>query len=163
MAKKLSTKNADQYNDPKHNYLQYWDNRQYEHAAEEIAIKRLLKNKTFDTAIDVGGGYGRLSVLLTEFAKEVYLCEPSKQQLDIAKEFLKDKPPVKTVLTQASNLPFEDASIDLALVVRVIHHIPDPSTEFAEISRVLKNGGYFLIEFANYANFKNRIKLCVPR
>ncbi len=32
-------KRADQYNDPSHNYLRYWDERQYEHAAEEIAIK----------------------------------------------------------------------------------------------------------------------------
>jgi hypothetical protein len=32
---------ADQYNDPKHNYLKYWDGREYEHLAEEIAITRL--------------------------------------------------------------------------------------------------------------------------
>lgn len=158
MTKKTSTKNADQYNDPSHNYLRYWDGRDYEHAAEEIALRRLLKDKKFDKAIDVGGGYGRLSVVLKDFAKEVYLCEPSQQQHDIAKEFLKDKPKVELVLTQASSLPFDDASVDLAMVIRVIHHIPDPSAEFAEIARVLKPGGYFLIEFANYSNFKNRLK-----
>jgi hypothetical protein len=27
---------ADQYNDPHHNYRQYWEGREYEHAAEEI-------------------------------------------------------------------------------------------------------------------------------
>ena len=53
-------KKADQYNDPTHNYLHYWNNRQYEHDAEAIAIRRLLKGKHFDHAIDVGGGYGRL-------------------------------------------------------------------------------------------------------
>jgi SAM-dependent methyltransferase len=36
--------------------------------------------------------------------------------------------------------------------------LPDPSAEFAEISRILKPGGYFFFEFANYSNFKNRIK-----
>jgi len=46
----------------------------------------------------------------------------------------------------------------LVTVVRVIHHLPDPSAEFAEIARILKPGGYFFFEFANYANFKNRVK-----
>jgi SAM-dependent methyltransferase len=40
----------------------------------------------------------------------------------------------------------------------VIHHLPDPTPAFDEIARVVKPGGYFLIEFANYANFKNRMK-----
>jgi ubiquinone/menaquinone biosynthesis C-methylase UbiE len=59
---------------------------------------------------------------------------------------------------QADDLKFADNSIDLIVVVRVLHHLPDPSAEFAEIARVLKPGGYFFFEFANYANFKNRLK-----
>lgn len=149
---------ADQYNDPTHNYLRYWDGRDYEQAAEEIAIRRLLKGKKFKNAVDVGGGYGRLSVVLRDFAISVTLAEPSQQQLDIAKDFLKNKPKVEMKLAQAEKLPFEDGSLDLAMVVRVIHHLPDPVPAFQEIHRVLKKDGYFLIEFANYANFKNRLK-----
>jgi hypothetical protein len=55
-----STKKADQYNDPNHNYLRYWDGRDYEHAAEQIAIRRLIGTKHFRHAADIGGGYGRL-------------------------------------------------------------------------------------------------------
>ncbi len=77
MSKKLQK--ADQYNDPKHNYLDYWTGREYEHAAEEIAIARMLEGKHFDKAVDVGGGYGRLSVFLRNFADEVTLAEPSQQ------------------------------------------------------------------------------------
>ena len=62
------------------------------------------------------------------------------------------------MLAQAEALPFADESIDLAMVVRVIHHLPNPVPAFEEIHRVLKKDGYFLIEFANYANFKNRLK-----
>jgi len=151
-------KRADQYNDPTHNYLRYWDGREYEHAAEELAISRLLKNKHFKKAVDVGGGYGRLSVFLRNYADEVTLAEPSQQQLDIAKEFLKGKPSVISKLAQAEDLPFKDGELDLALVVRVIHHLPDPMPAFNEIHRVLKKDGYFLIEFANHANFKNRMR-----
>jgi ubiquinone/menaquinone biosynthesis C-methylase UbiE len=152
---------ADQYNDPKHNYLRYWDGRDYEQAAEEIMINRMLSGKKFKSAVDVGGGYGRLSVVLRQFAEKVTLAEPSKQQLDIAEEFLKGKPKVHPVLAQAEKLPFEDESFDLAMVVRVIHHLPNPVPAFEEIYRVLEKDGYFLIEFANYANFKNRLKHAV--
>ncbi len=157
-SKSKNLKKADQYNDPKHNYLDYWKGRDYEHAAEEMAIDRLLKGKKFKSAVDVGGGYGRLSVFLRKYADKVTLAEPSKQQLEIAEEFLKDKPKVHAKLAQAEDLPFEDGELDLALVVRVLHHLPDPMPAFNEINRVLKKDGYFLIEFANYSNFKNRVK-----
>jgi ubiquinone/menaquinone biosynthesis C-methylase UbiE len=155
---KQSKKRADQYNDPKHNYLHYWDHRQYEHAAEEIAIRKLLKNKHFQTAVDVGGGYGRLCLLLEQYADEVTLAEPSQQQLDIAKEFLRGHPEIKRALMQADDLKLDDSSIDLLTMIRVMHHLPDPSVEFNEIARVLSPEGYGIIEVANYLHIRNRVK-----
>jgi ubiquinone/menaquinone biosynthesis C-methylase UbiE len=154
-------KRADQYNDPNHNYLHYWNGRRYEHLSEEIAIKRLLKKKHFNTAVDVGGGYGRLCLLLENYADNVTLAEPSKQQLDIAKDFLKDHPEVDRKLLQADDLKFKDASIDLLTMIRVMHHLPDPSAEFREISRVLSAKGLAIIEVANYAHARNRIKYLI--
>lgn len=157
-ASKNNVKGADQYNDSSHNYLKYWDGREYENAAEEIAIRRLLKGVHVKKAVDVGGGFGRLSVVLKDFSDEVVLAEPSQQQLDIARYFLKNKPEVEPVLAQAAKLPFEDKSVDLVMIIRVIHHLPDPTPAFDEIARILKPEGLFLIEFANYANFKNKFK-----
>lgn len=154
-------KKADQYNDPTHNYLRYWDGRDYEHAAEEMALTRLLKGKHFKRAADVGGGYGRLCVFLEHFADKVTLAEPSQQQLDIAKEFLKDHPEVDQKLMQADDLKFKDGSIDLLTMVRVMHHLPDPSVEFSEIARVLADDGYAIIEVANYAHGRNRLKFAL--
>jgi ubiquinone/menaquinone biosynthesis C-methylase UbiE len=156
-------KKADQYNDPKHNYLHYWNGRDYEHEAEVIALDRMLKGKHFKHAVDVGGGYGRLSAVLTKYADKVTLAEPSQQQLDIGREYLKDFPQVERKLMQADDLKFADGSVDLVTVVRVLHHLPDPSAEFAEISRILAPDGYFFFEFANYANFKNRVKHTLKR
>jgi ubiquinone/menaquinone biosynthesis C-methylase UbiE len=151
-------KKADQYNDPSHNYLHYWDGRQYEHAAEEMALRRLLDGKHFKTAVDVGGGYGRLCVFLEKYADKVTLAEPSQQQLDIAKDFLKGHPEVDRQLMQADDLKFKDGSIELLTMIRVMHHLPDPSVEFGEIARVLSDGGYAVIEVANYAHARNRVK-----
>ncbi len=148
----------DKYNDPSFNYLHYWDERQYEHASEEVAIRRLLRNRRFKNAVDIGGGYGRLCLLLEQFADKVTLAEPSQQQLDIAKDFLKDHPEIDQKLMQADDLQFADGTIDLLTMIRVMHHLPDPTNEFNEISRVLSPTGYAIIEVANYAHFRNRLK-----
>ena len=153
-----NSKKADQYDDESFNYLHYWDGRDYEHASEEIAIKRLLRDKTFKTAADIGGGYGRLCVLLRKYADKVTLAEPSQQQLDIAKQYLKEYPDVKRVLTQADALKFKDKSLELITMIRVMHHIPNPETEFKELHRVLADDGYLILEVANYAHGRNRVK-----
>lgn len=158
MSTSAPKKKADQYNDNQHNYLHYWNGRDYEHAAEVLALHKLLKGKHFTHAVDVGGGYGRISAVLTEFADKVTLAEPSQQQLDIGEEYLKDFPTVERKLMQADDLKFADGSVDLVVLIRVLHHLPNPAPEFAEIARILSPDGYFFFEFANYANFKNRLK-----
>src|ERR1039458_5162338 len=131
--KTIQTRKADQYNDPKHNYLHYWDGRQYEHQSEQIAIDKLLRGRHFNRAVDVGGGYGRLCVQLENYADHVTLAEPSQQQLDLAAGFLRDHPEIDRQLMQADDLKFKNGSIDLLTMIRVMHHLPDPSPEFKEI------------------------------
>ena len=126
--------------------------------SEEIAISRLLQDKHFKRAADIGGGYGRLCLLLEKFADKVTLAEPSQQQLDIAKDFLKDHSEIERKLTQADDLDFADNSLDLITMIRVMHHLPDPSVEFKELARVLADKGYLILEVANYSHIRNRIK-----
>ncbi len=151
-------KTANQYDNDDYNYLRYWDGRDYEHAAEEVAIRRLLKGKHFKTAADIGGGYGRLCVFLEQFADKVTLAEPSQAQLDIAKDFLKNHPEIQSVKTQADNLKLADKSQELITMIRVMHHLPEPAAEFQELHRVLADNGYLILEVANYAHARNRIK-----
>lgn len=162
MSKKIATKTnqkiADQYDRGDYNYLHYWRERDYEHAAEEMAIKRLLRGMRFTSAVDIGGGYGRLCVLLKKYADKVTLAEPSKKQLEIAEEFLKDHPGISMVKTQADKLNFPDKSHDLITMIRVMHHLPDPSKEFSELHRVLSDDGSLILEVANYAHGRNRFK-----
>lgn len=156
--KKSTHRKADQYDNDNYNYLKYWDGRDYEHEAEEVAIRRLIKGKKFNHAVDIGGGYGRLCVLLEKYADKVTLAEPSKVQLDIAKDFLKDHPNIDQQLMQADDLKFKDNSVDLVTMIRVMHHLPNPIPELSEIHRVLSKDGYFILELANYAHGRNRIK-----
>ena len=150
----VSKKVANQY-ERGYDYTKYWDNRDYENAAEHIAIRRLLKGHHYGTAADIGGGFGRLCILLRTFADQVTLAEPAASQLEAAKKVLEGTDIVQ-VQMQADELKFADGELDLVTMVRVMHHIPEPSAEFAEISRVLAPGGTAIIEVANYGHFKNR-------
>ena len=146
------------YDDSGFNYREVWAGRDYEHQAEVIALRRLLAGQRFDRAVDVGGGYGRLSVVLAEFASRVTLVDSSSQQLELASEFLAGHPAVDKRLMDAAKLDFPDQSVDLVAMVRVLHHLPDPAAELAEVGRILRPGGTAIVEVANVAHALNRIR-----
>jgi SAM-dependent methyltransferase len=163
MATDNVVRRTDIYNDPTFNYAQFWDGRDYEHQAEVIALRRLLRGRRFRHAVDVGGGYGRLSVLLAEYAEQVTLADPSSQQLDLSQHVFGDKLAIDRQLMDAAHLKFEDQSVDLVTFIRVLHHLPDPAAEFAELARILRPGGYAVVEMANSAHAANRMSYLIRR
>jgi len=150
------------YNDPLFNYAQYWTGRDYEHEAELLALRRLLSGNHYRHAADIGGGFGRLSAVLTDYADQVTLVDPSTQQLDLSREIFPGQP-FERKLAEAAKLPFDDGSIDLAIMVRVLHHLPDPENELAELARVLRPGGHAVVEAANSAHAGRRLAALLRR
>ncbi len=155
-AEAARTRRTDFYNDPAFNYAEFWIGRDYEHHAEVIALRRLLRGRRFAHAVDIGGGYGRLSVILSEYADRVTLADPSTQQLDLSARIFPGSP-FDRLLVDAMHLQFDDRSVDLATLIRVLHHLPDPEPEFAEVSRILRPGGYAVIEVANSVHVGRRV------
>ncbi|PIZ40439.1 hypothetical protein COV28_00460 [candidate division WWE3 bacterium CG10_big_fil_rev_8_21_14_0_10_48_23] len=56
-------------------------------------------------------------------------------------------------LGTAEKLPFEDNFFDLVVAWDVMEHVPDDQKAFAEVSRVLKFGGYFLFSVPLKKNY----------
>lgn len=150
------------YNDPLFNYAQFWSGREYEHQAEIVALRRLLAGHRYQEAADIGGGFGRLAIILTEYADRVTLVDPSTQQLSLSREIFPGQP-FERELAEAAKLPFADASIDLAVMVRILHHMPDPENELAELARVLRPGGQAVVEAANSAHAGRRVAAFLRR
>jgi SAM-dependent methyltransferase len=146
------------YDDPAYHYLDYWTGRDYEHQAEVMAIRRLLRGRRFARAVDIGGGYGRLSIVIADYADRVTLTDPSDQQLGLADRYLAGHPEIDRRLMEAGALDFADDSADLVAMVRVLHHLPDPLPEIREIGRVLQPGGCAVIEVANVTHALNRLR-----
>jgi SAM-dependent methyltransferase len=157
-ASKSTARRTDIYNDPAFNYAQFWAGRDYEHQAEVIAIKHLLRGRRFGHAVDIGGGFGRLSVVLARYADRVTLVDPSSQQLALSERIFPAHPKIERQLMDAAHLSFDDDSADLVSLIRVLHHLPDPAPEFAELARILRPGGLAVIEVANSAHAANRLR-----
>ena len=145
------------YDDPNYSYLQYWQDRNYEHLSEVFAIQKLLGNLKVGTAVDIGGGYGRLIPTLYPFAKRLTLVEPSAKQRRIAKSQLSQIKNLTIASGTAQKTHLPDSSQDLITLVRVMHHLPDPQVALSELNRILKPSGLIILEFANSYNFKARI------
>ncbi len=149
------------YDDPEFSYQKYWVGRLYEHQSEVIAIQKLLKNQHFESAADIGGGYGRLVPTLLKFCDQLTLVEPSLKQRQLA---------LKITIPSDKNLKFKifegtsenttlpDSSLDLAIVIRVLHHLPNPAPALQELRRILKPQGVLILEFANSISLKSRLK-----
>lgn len=152
------SRRSDYYDDPDFNYAEWWRGREYEHEAEVMAIQRMLGGKRFGHAVDVGGGFGRLSVVLADYADQVTLVDSSIQQLDLSRNFLARHPRVDSRLMAASELGFPDASVDLVTMIRVMHHLPDPTAVFSEVARILRPGGIAIIEAANTMHAVSRLR-----
>lgn len=144
-----------------YDYPSYWEGREYEHASEVIAIKAFLaKINEIGTVLEIGAGYGRLAGTYIYRAQKVILSDPSAKLLKIARETYKDQKNVRYIQSSMENLAqkIRKNSIDLVIMVRVIHHLGDAAEVIAQVNRLLKNNGYFILEFANKAHFKANIK-----
>lgn len=137
-------------------YPGYWQGREYEDQAEKIALKRFLMKippEKRKSLVDIGGGYGRLAEIYAPLFKKCLLIDPSKRLLKQAQIKLQNDPQVEFKEGRIEDLPAKDGQFDVALLVRVVHHLPYPKKAFLEAYRVLKEGGFLILEFANKIHF----------
>jgi SAM-dependent methyltransferase len=66
-------------------------------------------------------------------------------------------------LASLSHLPFPDRTFDLATANMVVEHLDDPFRQFAEVARVLRPGGRFLLHTPNARAYTTRAARLVPR
>jgi ubiquinone/menaquinone biosynthesis C-methylase UbiE len=151
-----------------YDYPAYWDGREYEHQAEIIAIQSFLHQipHKIKRALEIGGGYGRLVPAYMYRSDKIVLTDPSKKLLSLAEKNLSSKMKKRKIQFLQSKIEtlsskLKPKSVDLIVIVRVLHHIYDIDRAFETISRLTKKNGYLVLEFANKMHAKAAmIELC---
>lgn len=90
------------------------------------------------TVLDVGCAEGKPKAFLPSGASYIGL-----DYYSTATDWYKTRP---DVFGDAQALPFADNSIDHALLLDVIEHIPEPDRSLAELYRILKPGGSLTLQ-----------------
>ena len=94
---------------------------------------------------DLGCGTGQTAEVLAPFVARVIGVDRSGEMLQSARRRLKEWPNVEVRRGALEALPIDDAELDAALLLLVLHHVPDPSAALAESVRVLKRGARIVI------------------
>ena len=96
-------------------------------------------------ACEVGSGYGRMTVVLTEFFDEVVGFEREAHFVEEARRLL---PAIRfEEVASLTELPAPDNTFDCVLTFTVLQHLTDRVLAQAarEISRIVKPGGHLLL------------------
>jgi SAM-dependent methyltransferase len=139
----------------------FWAGREYEDAVERIALGKLLPGRG-GRLVEIGAAYGRLGDLYCGY-EQVVLLDPAKSQLREARRRLGTDRRFLFVAGDIYRLPFASGALDVALTVRVLHHLTDLATAFGEIRRILRPGGRYVLEYANKRNLKEVLRHLVGR
>lgn len=132
----------------------FWEGqgREYEDLAERIAIRKLLPPHG-RRLIEIGAGFGRLAdlyagydqVLLLDYARSG--LREAQARLGVGGRFL-------YIAADLYRLPLAPGTCDVAVTVRVLHHVADIPAALRQIAAVLRPGGTYLLEYANKRNLK---------
>jgi SAM-dependent methyltransferase len=103
-----------------------------------------LFNSKTSIAADFGAGSGRWTSRLLPYFSLVYALEPSNGGYKVLTEKFPQESRVMIIqeTVGANSIPVE--SLDLAISLGVLHHIPDTSLAIKDIAAKIKSGGVFL-------------------
>jgi ubiquinone/menaquinone biosynthesis C-methylase UbiE len=115
-------------------------------AAElEEKVLRFVSPTGAERVLDSGSGPGALAFALAPHVREVVALDLVPELLEQGRRRAERFPNVSFVEGDATKLPFELGSFDLAGSLRTLHHIARPELAVAELVRVTRPGGRVLV------------------
>ena len=132
----------------------------YLHRTEQAMLEAVqrLRGPGRQLLLDVGCGLGMQAGRLALRGWEAYGIDASDQMLMLG-QFRFPVVHRKVCLARgiAESLPFQDNSFDAVMCQGAMDHFADHRRFLAEVERVLKPGGHFVVALANYESLACRI------
>jgi methionine biosynthesis protein MetW len=138
-------------------YDRYWAAPRTPRYEPEPELRSLLLTHAAGAdVLDVGCGAGNgYAPEVAERARSYTGVDVSAHAVGLARE----RGLEAVVVEDASRLPFEDASFDVALCVEVLEHLLRPDEAVVEARRVLRPGGRLVVSAPNVAYWRLRLDL----
>jgi len=117
--------------------------------AQEV-LKKTGRDPKKLQILDVGCGGGLMSEPLAQMGGIVTGVDLSLPTLEAARAHAKGQNlSIDYRVGDAQSLPFQDASVDVAVCCDVLEHVTDMPRVMSEVSRVLRPGGLFVFDTIN--------------
>jgi len=94
---------------------------------------------------DLGCGTGQVSAALAPFVGRVIAVDSSGAMLQAAKRRLAGFDNIDLRRGELEALPIDDDRLDVAVMMLVLHHVPEPEKAIVDVVRALKPGGRIII------------------
>lgn len=94
---------------------------------------------------DLGCGTGLMTEAVAPFVRRVHAVDDSDAMLDAAKQRLGQRDNVRLHRAALEALPLAEGGLDAAIMILVLHHLPDPYAALVEAARVIKPAGRILV------------------
>lgn len=111
-------------------------------------VREFLSKRDDWKILDVGTGVGNFVFLLESVLsgyEQIVGIDTSLGAINAATKNFEGKDRIHFKQMDASKLDFEDESFDLVCLSNSLHHLLHPQTIFDEMVRVLKKGGFLLV------------------
>lgn len=140
---------AERYEDKRHEgYHVFLDEAEMSLVAPHVAGKEVL---------EVGCGTGLILDRIARTAKRAVGVDLSPGMLELAKGR-----GLEVHESDATSLPFEDATFDVAVSFKVLAHVENIGRAMAEMARVVRPGGRVIAEFYNAHSVRTLVKRVKP-
>ncbi|WP_027342632.1 class I SAM-dependent methyltransferase [Hamadaea tsunoensis] len=125
-----------------YDYQDYWNGRDYEMWSEDRVLRRLIPQlRPFSWFADFGGAYGRNSRYYLHEAQQAVILDYSATNLtNAAGRHPGSLDKLGLVRCDLNKVPFADDAFDAAMVIRVLHHLPDVDHALGEMGRTIAGG-----------------------
>ena len=110
-------------------------------------LREVLAPEPGERVLEIGPGTGYYTLDLAGWVGAVEIFDLQQEFLDHVMGLAAERGIENIVPTQgdATDLPYEDDSIDAVVLTAVLGEIPDPGAALREIARVLKPGGRLVV------------------
>jgi SAM-dependent methyltransferase len=111
-------------------------------------------NSKSSVAADFGAGSGRWASRLLPYFSLVYALEPSDGANRVLKSKFSKESRMRILQETVGANSIPAGSLDLAMSLGVLHHIPDTGLAIRDVASKIKSGGFFLCYL--YYNLENK-------